>query len=110
MPRAGRIISPACSSIAHDPMETIGPYGIQKTIQAGARPLYLALALDGRTVALKTVAVDGLPLEARERFTREAAICVSLDHPNVVKVYDMGEARGVLYQATEFLEGSDLQQ
>lgn len=44
----------------------------------------------------------------RQRFNREAAICMELDHPNRVRVYDSGEADGFLYQAMDLLEGADL--
>ncbi|MBI3694747.1 MAG: protein kinase, partial [Acidobacteria bacterium] len=54
------------------------------------------------------IEVAGLPPDVRERFNRETAICKELDHPNLVKVYDSGEAEGVLYQAMDLLEGADL--
>ena len=44
----------------------------------------------------------------RERFTREAETCRTLDHPNLIRVFEMGEADGMLYQAMELLEGADL--
>jgi serine/threonine protein kinase len=87
-------------------MDKIGPYQILETVRRGA--LYRAKGKDGNEVALKAVAVAGLTPEARERFTREAEICRSLDHPNLVKVFDAGEADGYLYQAMEMLQGADL--
>jgi serine/threonine-protein kinase len=89
-------------------IQKVGPYLILGTLRAGARPLYKAQAANGRIVALKTVPADGLTPEERERFLREARICAGLDHPNLLKVGDSGEADGILYQAMELLEGSDL--
>jgi serine/threonine-protein kinase len=89
-------------------MNNIGPYQIVEILHRGPQPLYRARSKDGKDVALKAVAVDGLSDEARERFTREAATCRALDHPNIVKVFDAGEADGHLYQAMEMLEGADL--
>src|SRR5215471_4759479 len=89
-------------------MDKIGPYQIVETVHSGPQPLYRARGKDGSTVALKAVAIAGLGDEARERFTREAETCRALDHPNIVKVFDAGEADGHLYQAMEMLEGADL--
>jgi serine/threonine protein kinase len=89
-------------------MERIGPYEILETVHSGPQPLYRARGSDGREVALKTVPVAGLGDEARERFLREADTCRALDHPNIVKVFDAGEAGGHLYQAMEMLDGADL--
>jgi serine/threonine-protein kinase len=59
-------------------------------------------------LAVKAIPVDGLSAEARERFTREAETCRGLDHPNLTRVFEVGEADGMLYQAMELLEGADL--
>jgi serine/threonine-protein kinase len=44
----------------------------------------------------------------RERFRREAEAVAALRHPNVVQVYDVGEAAGRPYFTMEFLEGGSL--
>ncbi|MBN9523277.1 protein kinase [bacterium] len=63
---------------------------------------------DGRVVALKTIRPSGgADRAAAERFTREAAILRRLDHPNVVKFHDGGEAAGVLWFAMEYVPGPD---
>ena len=63
----------------------------------------------GRTVALKllsaTLATDP---SFRERFTRESRLAATLDHPNIIQVYDAGEADGFLYIAMRHVEGVDL--
>jgi hypothetical protein len=89
-------------------MEKIGPYQIIETIHQGPQPLFKVKAADGRVLAVKAIPVEGLSPEARERFTREAETCRALDHPNLTRVFEVGEADGMLYQAMELLEGADL--
>ncbi|HJP65636.1 MAG TPA: protein kinase [Actinomycetota bacterium] len=44
----------------------------------------------------------------RERFIRESKLAASLDHPNVIPVYEAGEAEGVLFIAMRYVRGTDL--
>ena len=46
----------------------------------------------------------------RSRFMQEARAAGSLQHPNVVTVYDCGEVDGHLYIAMEYVKGADLEQ
>jgi eukaryotic-like serine/threonine-protein kinase len=89
-------------------IQKVGAYQIVGTLRAGVRPFYKAQTADGRTVALKTAPAAGLTPEERERFLREAEIGAGLDHPNLLKINASGEADGILYQAMDLLEGSDL--
>ena len=41
----------------------------------------------------------------RERFLRESELAASLDHPNVIPIFDAGETDGVLYIAMRYVEG-----
>ena len=64
-----------------------------------------------RRVALKLLAPElAQDPEFRERFLREAEIAASLEHPNVVTVYDAGEERDLLYLAMRYLHGGDLRE
>jgi hypothetical protein len=62
-----------------------------------------------RIVALKLMA-PGLALDQRfrDRFTREAELAMSLEHPNVVPIHDAGDIDGRLYLAMRYVEGTDL--
>ena len=62
-----------------------------------------------RTVALKLV-TPALARDPsfRERFRREWMIAASIDHPNVIPVYEAGEEDGVLFIAMRWVEGTNL--
>ena len=46
--------------------------------------------------------------EFRERFMRESQMAATLQHPNVITVYDAGEQDGLLYLAMQFIAGTDM--
>src|SRR3954462_10355545 len=46
--------------------------------------------------------------EFRQRFIRESQMAATLQHPNVVTVYDAGDDEGLLYLAMQFVAGTDL--
>ena len=93
------------------PGTLVGPYRITALIaRGGVGIVYRATdtRLD-RQVALKTLASLGVPDELRvERFLREARITASLDHPNIVKVFDVGTHDGQPFMVVELLEGETL--
>jgi len=62
-----------------------------------------------RTVALKLVAPSlARDEQFRERFARESELVMSLEHPNVVPIYDAGEVDGRVYLAMRLVDGTDL--
>jgi len=62
-----------------------------------------------RNVALKLLAPELASDERfRSRFLRESVLLASLDHPNVIPIYDAGEAGGRLFIAMRYVEGGDL--
>ena len=72
--------------------------------------VYLALDLRlRRKVALKLLA-PALAADPgfRERFLAESKLAASIDHPNIVPIYEAGEARGRLFIAMRYVEGEDL--
>jgi serine/threonine-protein kinase len=63
----------------------------------------------GRKVALKLLtATLGTDADFRERFERESRRAAEIDHPNIVPIYDAGEADGLLYIAMRYVNGGDL--
>ncbi len=62
-----------------------------------------------RPVALKLVAPALAQDERfRERFARESELVMSLEHPNVVPIYDAGDVDGRVYLAMRLVDGTDL--
>jgi eukaryotic-like serine/threonine-protein kinase len=92
-------------------MARFGRYEIKGKLGEGAMGVVYR-ALDhglGRVVALKMLSTELChDEELQKRFAREAEAIGRLSHPNIVTVYDLGEADGHLYMAMELLEGDDL--
>src|SRR5476649_2740997 len=62
-----------------------------------------------RTVALKLMSPElALDQPFRDRFSREAELAMSLEHPNVVPIHDAGNVDGRLYLAMRLVVGTDL--
>src|SRR6266404_23321 len=65
----------------------------------------------GRTVAMKTVPLE-VPAEEREplvqRLKQEARTVGTLDHPNIIMVFDVGEEAGLFYFTMQYVEGRTL--
>lgn len=90
---------------------TLGAYQlVRKIAEGGMGEVYEAIQTKlARKVALK-VLTDRLSArpEFIRRFEREAKAAAVLNHPNVVQVYDFGEANGQRYLVMEYVEGEDL--
>jgi serine/threonine-protein kinase len=85
---------------------------IRKLGSGGMANVYLAHDQElGRRVAIKILddrhARDD---QFIERFRREAQHAAGLSHPNIVSVYDRGEAEGTYYIAMEYVEGRTLKE
>jgi serine/threonine protein kinase len=86
-----------------------GRYRIERELGKGGMGRVL-IARDeklGRRVAVKVVTAAHDPARVR-RFEQEARTAGSLEHPNVLAVYDLGEQDGVPFLVTELLEGHTL--
>ena len=90
----------------------IGKYEVESVVGEGAMGVvYCAMdSMLNRRVAIKVMS-DAIAQDKdlRERFLREAQAAGSLQHPNVVTIYDFGEVDGHLYIAMEYVEGEDLE-
>ena len=89
----------------------IGKYDVEERVGEGAMGVVYR-AVDpvlNRRVAIKVMS-DAFAQndDLRERFLREAQAAGSLQHPNVITIYDFGDVDGHPYIAMEFVEGQDL--
>ncbi|MGH9901775.1 MAG: protein kinase domain-containing protein, partial [Pyrinomonadaceae bacterium] len=65
----------------------------------------------GRPVALKLLTEHFTSEDNRlRRFGQEARSISSLNHPNIITIYEVGEAEGAHFIATEFVDGETLRQ
>ena len=90
-----------------------GSYKIISQIGAGGMgEVYLAKDTRlNRQTALKILPADLINDKARlSRFRREAQTASSLNHPNVITIYEIGEFEDTNYIATEFVEGETLRE
>jgi WD40 repeat protein/tRNA A-37 threonylcarbamoyl transferase component Bud32 len=80
--------------------------------RGGMSVVYLAEDLRlKRNVALKILASHLAADPAfRERFLRESQLAASIDHPNIVPIYEAGETGELLFIAMRYVEGSDLKE
>jgi serine/threonine protein kinase len=85
-------------------LELVGRGGMGVVYKARQKTL-------NRFVALKLLAPErvGDPKFA-ERFTREAQALAALSHPNIVTIYDFGQAGGFYFLLMEFVDGVNLRQ
>ena len=92
--------------------ETFGGYTIESLLgRGGMGAVYLAkherLA---RKVALKVISPElAHDADFRARFLRESQLAASLDHPNVIPIYDADEFDGILFLAMRYVDGPSLQ-
>jgi hypothetical protein len=87
----------------------IGKYEVERPLgRGGSGSVYLANdPILGRRVALKVLphhlAADA---ESQHRFMREARLVARLSHPNILSIFDVGEADGSFYIAMEYVDGA----
>ena len=95
-------------------MSALGKYRLVKLVATGGMAeVYLAKAAGPggfeKSVCLKRI----LPHLARDEafvnmFLNEARLAASLDHPNIVQIFDLGETGGNYFIAMEFIDGPNL--
>jgi serine/threonine protein kinase len=93
--------------------QRIGAYEILDNLGAGGMgEVYLARdSRLGRTVALKVLSPDVASDKRRmKRFQQEAKVASSLNQPNILTIFESGEADGLTFLATEFIDGQTLRE
>lgn len=104
----GRVLCPRCA-----PRAEVPGYRFERLLgEGGMGKVYLAEDLRrGRPVALKILKLRGsFDAEDKLRFEREASTAASLDHPNIVRVLEFGEAPPFVYCVMEFVRGRSLKE
>jgi serine/threonine-protein kinase len=114
---ARRLDRTAAAPLASIPPELpqLGRYQLARPLGKGAMGIvYQGVDPDSQClVAIKTLALtqsfepDQLA-EVKQRFFAEAEMAGRLSHPNIVRIFDAGEAAGLAYLVMEFLRGDDL--
>jgi tRNA A-37 threonylcarbamoyl transferase component Bud32/tetratricopeptide (TPR) repeat protein len=92
--------------------EALAPdYTVERTIASGGMGTVF-LGRDerlNRRVAIKTLREEIATAVAVERFIQEAQHLASLNHPNIVRVHDAGDADGLVYYVMDYVEGETLE-
>jgi serine/threonine protein kinase len=91
----------------------IADYRIESVIgRGGMAVVYRAEDLRlGRKVALKLLAPEiARHKQFRDRFIREYRLAASIDHPNIIPIYEAGETDDLLYIVMRLVVGSDLRE
>ena len=85
-------------------------YTIERELgHGGMATVFLARDLRlGRPVAIKVVRPDLAASLGAERFLSEISVTANLQHPNLVPLFDSGEADGLLFYVMPFVEGESL--
>jgi eukaryotic-like serine/threonine-protein kinase len=89
----------------------LGPYEIQSPLGSGGMgEVYRAIQTTlGRQVAIKVLPAEKVAdPERKDRFVQEAKSASSLNHPNIITIYDIGQAEGVDFISMELVSGKAL--
>jgi DNA-binding SARP family transcriptional activator/tRNA A-37 threonylcarbamoyl transferase component Bud32/streptogramin lyase len=102
-------VRPSRSDLA--PGTEFAGYRIERVLGRGGMSVVYLAEHTGlqRRAALKVLAPQLAEDERfRERFVRESRLAASIDHPNVIPIYEAGESAGELFIAMRYVEGTDL--
>jgi CHASE2 domain-containing sensor protein len=113
---AGGIVEQILNETGHSPLAPtaiIAGYKLEQVLGRGGMGIvYCATQLTlGRPVAIKLIAAEySEDATFRERFALESRAAASIEHANVIPVYEAGEDNGLLFIAMRRVEGCDLAQ
>ena len=94
------------------PGSSIGPYRLETKLGQGGMGIVFR-AFDTklrRCVAIKLLSSQVADESARKRFTREAEMASSLNHPHILTVYDAGQWEDRQFLVTEFVDAGTLKE
>ncbi|HUE85942.1 MAG TPA: tetratricopeptide repeat protein [Vicinamibacterales bacterium] len=114
---AGALWDDLAATLAGEPPEIgpgarLGPYEVVALVgEGGMGRVYRARDPRlGRDVALKVLTASRDGRISSERFGREARAASALNHPNIVTIYDIGDAAGIAFIAMEYLTGGSVRE
>lgn len=88
-----------------------GRYVVEREIaRGGAAYVFACRTTDGKPVAVKVLRPELAVTVTADRFVREVEFLEKLDHPNVARIIDEGEAEFFLYYVMPMIEGPSLRQ
>jgi serine/threonine protein kinase len=99
------------SAFGEPSVSTFEGYEILEQLPPGGQALvYKAIQKATKRVVALKVLLQGaqISLPAQYRFEREVDLAASLQHPNIVTIYDSGIAKGQYYFAMQYIEGKPL--
>ncbi|HEY4002736.1 MAG TPA: serine/threonine-protein kinase [Candidatus Xenobia bacterium] len=89
----------------------LGSWEVHEKVGSGGMATVYRAVRDGEERAIKVLRRElSEEPEFRHRVEREFAVCAALVHPNLVRVYEMGDFQGCLYLVMEFVRGRNLRQ
>src|SRR3989338_1674675 len=110
LPRATRDGSSQKDAVAQLNAAPTGRYEVEREIGAGGMAtVYLARDVrHDRRVALKVLRPELGAVLGVERFLAEIKVTANLQHPNLLQLFDSGEAQGLLFYVMPYVEGESL--
>ncbi|XP_078669713.1 serine/threonine-protein kinase BRSK2-like isoform X3 [Branchiostoma floridae x Branchiostoma belcheri] len=90
--------------------QMVGPYRLEKTLGKGQTGLVKlgVHCVTGKKVAIKIVNREKLSESVLQKVEREIAILKLIEHPHVLRLYDVYENRKYLYLVLEHVSGGEL--
>ncbi|XP_036404388.1 serine/threonine-protein kinase MARK2 isoform X2 [Megalops cyprinoides] len=105
MPRCRNPVAPTADEVPH-----IGNYRLLKTIGKGnfAKVKLARHVLTGKEVAVKIIDKTQLNSSSLQKLFREVRIMKMLNHPNIVKLFEVIETEKTLYLVMEYASGGEV--
>jgi serine/threonine protein kinase len=110
--KGGTHVDDSAPSAPQKSATILGDYKLLKKLgQGGMGAVYKAKQISNdREVAIKVMTKELSQKDAFvQRFLREARVMAKLDHPNVLRSFDAGNAMGYYYLSIEYVEGGSVE-
>ena len=90
--------------------KTLGQYQLVEIIHQGENTVYKGFQPSlNRYVAVKVLnPARGQDSQFSQQFRQDMQQLVSIEHPNILTIYDYGQAEGVLYMVSRYIETGSL--